>query len=1213
MSELTFNIAAALQSRRKEVTDKKESIAAKFETAKEQLQKLYAKSKPVRESPQQLEQKIVKLERKRTLTSLPLSEEKDILRQIERAKKTMIQAQENMEHESLIQEKKAEIEALKNEMRILAIQISELNGVIIKIELADRLKCSTHDIETKVIDCPVDKLGEIIGKGGARLKELQEQTGCIVEVDRSTNQIILKGNASSIQNAVGTIENIILTLDDEILLTSKIHSYLFCNGMMAFKELRNSHIGVYMDLSKETKKLKVRGKASAISALKDAISQLDVTMENIEMSNKEAGMVIGKGGSMIKLLMEKFCIGVEVKHDANESAIVEVVGTSSNVADAVEEINQLIHQNQDVKSVVVVNKLIKNRLLENAGEEFKSIQREMSKALDTKSIKLGFETKDKDTDNAASSALLEIVSIQAVHAAAVNFVKQKMDEYESNILFIHVDPSLTSKIVGKGGEKIKELKKLGKGSTIEIDRITGEVSVFSIDENTKHLVKAGIESIVAENHILKIPVEMPMIGLIYGNSGKELRSEIGSKNVTFMKDGSNGFILKGKLEDITDAARLLRDFMALNHTVEIKFDVDDTKVLMRKDSILSTFEKENNVKIRIIRSNRIIEIRGSEENTKYVATEIRHFLIGGNGRVALKIAVFPTIIGAVIGKNGSNISKFENEHEGVMIDVSSINHVLTIRGEENIAHQARRSVLTAMLKIYANDSVVLPSSLQKELSDKDSLLKITDGRAVNISFGGSQAKLRGNYMDVFGVKATLLSIINGSYESRLVLSPTMLDLLNADEKFLERVKNDTSVSLDLERDFHSVAISGKKSNVKRAKLQLFEFIEKSSPVLSSKVLVPKYLAHAMSTSALTDIMIQSGCDISYDGDLNLCLLHATLSPERLAIGVRMLEDFVKSCEKQVHVLHIDATEPWLANCLLNTYSNILRDIENKYECTIDVLKDEMLVAVTKKDLPVPDGARAALVALIDTARSQNVFIEIHESSMPQFIGQSSQHIKNFAKTYSVHIERVKKSSSCLHIHGSEMAVMSAVIAVKEWVSNWENKHQGTVVKVDPTITHLLMTSEKSKMAQEFGVKIDVNNKDSTVVVRGGKGNTQEKAVLAIKNLTSIASSHNNSKSVQRSRSGTPPNETNHESSFSQKVVVPSVIIENEKTDGIKFKYETKPQNASKLFKFLVSDDAGPVTTGDLQETWDASTVSSGIENAVEEGFFRSASGYTVRI
>jgi hypothetical protein len=102
----------------------------------------------------------------------------------------------------------------------------------------------------------------------------------------------------------------------------------------------------------------------------------------------------------------------------------------------------------------------------------------------------------------------------------------------------------------------------------------------------------------------------------------------------------------------------------------------------------------------------------------------------------------------------------------------------------------------------------------------------------------------------------------------------------------------------------------------------------------------------------------------------------------------------------------------------------------------------------------------------------------------------------------------------------------------------------------------------------------------------------------------------NQPSLQRNQNKSPSNETN-QLSLNEKVV-PSVIIENKKSDGVRIKYETKPQNASKLFKFLVSDDAGPVTTADLQETWDASTVSSGLEN-VEEGFFRSASGYTVRI
>lgn len=49
------------------------------------------------------------LERRRTTTSLPLAEEKDILRQISMIERTLIQIEENQDHECLIQQKKVRI------------------------------------------------------------------------------------------------------------------------------------------------------------------------------------------------------------------------------------------------------------------------------------------------------------------------------------------------------------------------------------------------------------------------------------------------------------------------------------------------------------------------------------------------------------------------------------------------------------------------------------------------------------------------------------------------------------------------------------------------------------------------------------------------------------------------------------------------------------------------------------------------------------------------------------------------------------------------------------------------------------------------------------------------------------------------------------------------------------------------------------------------
>lgn len=121
----------------------------------------------------QLDSKIDDLERQRTLTSLPLAEEKKILREIDQIKKTKIQISVNKAHEIVIQEKKVEIENMRNEMRSYTAQIAELEAAIAKIDLAKRLGCSTQELKTHAVKCPKEKIGEV---SVSRIKDLQHDT-----------------------------------------------------------------------------------------------------------------------------------------------------------------------------------------------------------------------------------------------------------------------------------------------------------------------------------------------------------------------------------------------------------------------------------------------------------------------------------------------------------------------------------------------------------------------------------------------------------------------------------------------------------------------------------------------------------------------------------------------------------------------------------------------------------------------------------------------------------------------------------------------------------------------------------------------------------------------------------------------------------------------------------------------------------------------------
>jgi polyribonucleotide nucleotidyltransferase len=285
--------------------------------------------------------------------------------------------------------------------------------------------------------------------------------------------------------------------------------------MAPYKELRNNHANVFVDLSKDSKMMKLRGKMEAITAVKDDILKINVTMETVAVTGREAGLVIGKGGATIKALTEKFDVGLDVKDSKDDTAIIDIVGISINVAAAVKEINDMIFQNQDVDTNIFCSKLFKNKCLEKAGAMIKELQKEINAALDCNGVRIQFEGRDRgEGEMESSGALLEIRSSRTHHASAVELVKKRVAEYEAKTLVIKFESHVIPAIIGKGGEKINELKKLGKGATIELDRVIGEVSVLATDETTKNLVKDAIEEIIAQNQVLKVPVEDSMMGLV---------------------------------------------------------------------------------------------------------------------------------------------------------------------------------------------------------------------------------------------------------------------------------------------------------------------------------------------------------------------------------------------------------------------------------------------------------------------------------------------------------------------------------------------------------------------------------------------------------------------------------------------------------------------------------------------------------------------------
>ncbi len=121
----------------------------------------------------------------------------------------------------------AEINNHRTDLTKYKAQIAELEAALSKVELADRLGCTANDLTSHKMNCPVDKLGQVIGKGGSNIKKLEAKSGCLIDIDKVNSQIHLQGNKSSIEKGILEIENITLAIEVEMKLDEALVAFLF--------------------------------------------------------------------------------------------------------------------------------------------------------------------------------------------------------------------------------------------------------------------------------------------------------------------------------------------------------------------------------------------------------------------------------------------------------------------------------------------------------------------------------------------------------------------------------------------------------------------------------------------------------------------------------------------------------------------------------------------------------------------------------------------------------------------------------------------------------------------------------------------------------------------------------------------------------------------------------------------------------------------------
>jgi len=936
------------------------------------------------------------------------------------------------------------------------------------------------------------------------VNQIERRTGVQMDVRNGPSPTIhLLGNESALRAAVEEIENIILAVEEDVKIDAKLNSYLLSNRSAVLNQVKSTYADVYIELYNSV--IRLRGQSSKLAAAKDKILGYDVKKEEIRVPVKQTGSTVGKGGENINKLQKNYNVSVNVISGSKSiESTIEIIGLASDVVPAMAELQDIIYRNEEVEETFVMDSLQRNMFLENSGEVLKEIQSKISET--GSGSLLSFEKLSVEERDSASRKPTKLVvkTKRSSLDVAKELIQSRLDAFNASVVTMRVGAAVIPSIIGKSGATIKALQAEGDGANIDIDKSSCTVTIQSESEETRSAVIAKIEEIIAKNQTLSLDIEQSLIGAVFGELGKTMRRTLAEDIGAHMGMDSDDthITVRGSNEQITEAAEIIKEFIAVNFSIEMQVSEEDEPLLLHggPNSSLVTVEKEHNVKANFRRANHIVHIRGREENVNAAKVALSEAIYGGNGVLVSKIKIPDTLRGIVIGKDGSQLKQIETDHEGVAAVLVRGSDLLALRGKEDQVKKARSRVFSLLATAHVKETMPISSFDYEELTKPDVMRFVCDGLNVQVTLESDVVKIRGVNVDITDAKARILEKLTGKYSTSVLLEEVQVGKVKkavSDGGHFIRINESTKAIVSLDAAAQSINITGKRANVKKAKFLLLKMLDFILPSQFAKVTLPKQTVKIVGNVAfLTSIYAETGAYLWLDRDLS-CVHVRSTEPVNVAQAVDIINEKLIECDKQSTVIKIDSLDAWLVPKIIGKGGATIQTIRKESGCQIYVSdsnpEEDVTLTISGEEECMAKG-KQLLMNTIEDAKKKCAFVDVPDAAMTAFIGKGGEHVKMLSKEYNVGIERTQREHSRVRINGEEDGVKAAVDAVQSWVREWEAKNSIQIIDVKESMIPAIVGEKGSVIRlieKETGCRVNIDRSKVEVTLRGNNTAREE--------------------------------------------------------------------------------------------------------------------------
>jgi polyribonucleotide nucleotidyltransferase len=1004
----------------------------------------------------------------------------------------------------------------------------EVQSALSKVRLANKLNCTTQDLETKEMVCPKEKMGQVIGKSGATITKIQEACSVAIDVDNDTDKITVTGSASAIQTAMNEIEKIIRMEEVEVEIGNNLLRYLTGKYINILEQIRQEHPDAHVDVVRSSDKLSIRGAPEDVAVVKAKVIGLQLISKSCRLEGrKEYATLLGKKGVTIDNLCADHLVSIEVERIDDDSATAVVLGPPRNVESAMNDIEDLMDQNREVTEQLEISALMRNILLANGGSHIKAIQTRVTESLpDDNSCYITVKM------DGAAKEHSEVV-LKTKHSMMTQALEQTKSELKilgALSVEVTVDPHAVPSLIGKGGETIKKLTE-GKDVFLEIEKNSGLICFGATTAEARDELQAKLDELLANNCVMRLPADPATLGSQYREFIRSsAKNQLNGKVRIDVDEEKSCYLLRGRQEDLETGKTLLEEFIANNKIGEVPITDEDRETLIMggKTSKITQLSEELNVKLHIDREKHILFIRGKQEDVDTAVEKLNQYLNGGNGYSVVKLSITDQVVGVVIGKQGKTRQELEQKHEGVKITISKSN-VVTIRGPEKSVADCKIEIGEKVAAARVTQNVPVSDEQKELLKKKDYARTIGPQTLVSINISGDDVVIKGSFYDVGDAVSLLNEMLTGQYKTAIELDASQFAKVRntcRDPSHLQRMEEVSGAKIELDLASGAIAISGKRGAVKRAKDQVFKFLDFIIPgdINRVKITKPLFLSVGHAAELAKVSAAAGGVTVYLDRDLSLIVLRSS-NKEQLEHATQLVKAQVKEAEKLAYVFEVSAADSWMLSAIIGKNGSKISQMRAKNpSCKIDVSKEARTVTVLADSEEAVARAKEAVRAAVEQAKNENVFISIPETYVPQFVGKGGAHVKQFSAEHGAEIQRIKKAQFNFKISGDASSVEATKNAIDKWLEQKEQADEVLTFKLEREKDVAAVLGEKGatirSVQEEFKCKIDVDKSKLIVTV---KGDTEEVRQAAADQLKSIVADN---REKQAARQASKENRSN---------------------------------------------------------------------------------------